>query len=351
LNASNAGTIIAMSDTYTPLRWGILGAGSIANRFSSDVKPLADHKLAAVGSRDAGKSNAFADKFGIPNRHTSYEALVSDPEVDVVYVATPHNFHKEHSLLALDPGKAVLCDKPYTINRGEAEPIVNAARAKNLFLMEGMWSRCFPIWGKVRDLLKEGAIGKPRMLIADFGFGAGATGADGKLTGVNPQGRLFDPKLGGGALMDVGVYPVSLAHMLFGTPDAVAAVATMGHTGVDENTGMLLHFPGGEVAVTCTSIQATTPWLATILGSSGKIEVHSPWWCPKAISVYRSDQAEERIEMPFEGGGFQFEAQHVAACLRAGKKESDIIPLDESLAIMKSLDDIRAQIGVKYPME
>jgi predicted dehydrogenase len=214
-----------------------------------------------------------------------------------------------------------------------------------------MWSRCFPIWGKVRELLKEGAIGKPRMMIADFGFGAGTTGDDGKLIVTNPQGRLFDPKLGGGALMDVGVYPVSLAHMIFGTPDALAAVAAMGHTGVDENTGMLLRFPGGEVAVTCTSIQTTTPFLATILGSSGKIEVHSPWWCPKAMTVHRDGKAEERIETPFEGGGFQFEAQHVAACLRAGKKESDILPLDESLAIMKTLDDIRAQIGLKYPME
>jgi len=340
-----------MSDTYTPLRWGILGAGSIANRFSSDVKPLADHKLLAVGSRDATRANTFADKYGVPNRHTRYEDLVADPEVDVVYVATPHNFHKEHALLALDHGKAVLCEKPFTINRGEAEVIVKAARAKNLFVMEGMWSRCFPIWAKVRAILKEGAIGKPRLLIADFGFGAGKTGDDGKLTDVNPKGRLFDRALGGGALMDVGVYPVSLAHMLFGTPDNVAAVATLGHTGVDENTGMLLHFPDGAVAVTCTSIQTTTPFLATILGSSGSIEVHSPWWRPNALTLHRDGQAAERIEIPFEGEGFQFEAQHVAACLRAGKKESDIIPLDESLAIMKTLDNLRAQIGLKYPME
>lgn len=339
------------SPEFSPLRWGILGPGSIAKRFSTDVKLLPDHALTAVGSRDLEKANAFADSFEIPNRHGSYEALVADPDVDIIYVATPHPFHKEHTLLALNAGKAVLCEKPFTINRAESEELVATARAKNLFLMEGMWSRCFPIVRKARALASSGAIGKPRMLEADFGFRAGSTDDSGKLTGFNPQGRLFDPALGGGALMDVGVYPVSLACMFFGTPDAVAGLATVGTSGVDENSGMLLRFAGGEIGVTSTSIQANTVQKATLLGSDGRIEIHAPWWRPSALTVYRNGQEPEKIEEPFEGGGFQFEAMHVAECLRAGKTESDLITLDESLAIMGVLDTLRAQIGVKYPME
>jgi predicted dehydrogenase len=337
--------------SYTPLRWGILGAGSIANRFCTDVTPLADHSVVAVGSRELAKANAFADKFSVPNRHDSYEALVDDPEVDVIYVATPHNFHKEHSLLAIAAGKAVLTEKPFTINRSEAEPVIAAAREQGIFLMEGMWSRCFPVWVQVRQLLKDGAIGKPRQLLADFGFQAGKTDDSGKLVGFNPAGRLFDPNLGGGALMDVGVYPVSLAQSLFGTPDSVAALATLGSTGVDENTGVLLRYPGGELAVTSTSIQTNTPQAAVILGDAGKIEVPSPWWCPKRYTVFANGKEPQTVELPFDGGGFQFEAIHVAESLRAGKTESDIVSHTDTLSVMKTLDDIRAAIGVKYPME
>ena len=341
-----------MSDTATPVRWGILGAGNIAKRLAGDTKPLAGHKLVAVGSRELDKANAFADTFDIPNRHDSYEALVADPEVDVIYVATPHTFHKEHSLLALNAGKAVLCEKPFTINLAEAEEVIRVAREKGLFLMEGMWSRCFPINRKALELAKSGAIGSPRMLLADFGFKGASLGASGKLTGYNPKGRLYDPALGGGALMDVGVYPISLANMFFGEQDSVAAVATIGDTGIDENTGMLMHFPGGEVGVLSTSVQINTPQNATLLGTDGKIEIHSPWWCPKAMTVYANGKEPERIEMPYEGGsGFQFEAMHVADCLRSGKTESDIVSHADSLAVMKALDAIRAQIGVTYPME
>lgn len=330
-----------MSNNFTPLRWGILGAGGIAKRFSEDVKNLEGHTLAAVGSRDQTKADTFADQYGIANRHAGYEALVSDPEVDVVYVATPHNFHKEHTLLALSAGKAVLCEKPFTINKGEAEVIVADARAKKLFLMEGMWSRCFPLMGKVRELLKEGAIGEPRMLQADFGFRAG----------VNPEGRLFNLALGGGGLMDVGVYTVSLASMIFGKPSKITGVAEIGSTGVDEQAGMLLLHDGGQLAVLSTAIRTNTPHEVQIWGTDGRIRIHSAWWRPSAITVTRSGKGEETIEMPFEGGGFQFEAQHIADCLRAGKTESDIMPLDESLQIMQTLDTLRGQFGIKYPME
>jgi predicted dehydrogenase len=329
-----------MSETLTPLRWGILGAGGIAKRVSNDVVKLSDHKLQAVGSRDKAKADAFADGYDIPTRHDSYEALCADPDVDLIYVATPHNFHKEHTLLALENGKAVLCEKPFTINGAEAKVLVDAARAKNLFLMEGMWSRCFPAMAKVRELLADGAIGEARLLNADFGFRAG----------VNPESRLFNPALGGGGLMDVGVYPVALAHMVFGEPERITGLANIGSTGVDEEAAMLLGFPGGPLAVLSTAIRLNTPQAATILGTDGRIEIPNPWWCPKAVVLHKGGQAE-RFEFPFEGGGFQFEAAHVADCLRQGLKESPLITLDQSLGVMKTLDTLRDQFGVKYPME
>ena len=337
--------------SFTPLRWGILGAGSIAKRFCSDVLPLSDHQLIAVGSRDQGKADTFAEGFGIAHRHASYEALVADPDVDVVYVATPHPFHKEHSLLALRAGKPVLCEKPFTINLSEAEAVISEARARKLFLMEGMWSRCFPVMVKAREIARSGAIGSPRLIEADFGFRGGKVGAGGQLEGFNPEGRLFNPALGGGALMDVGVYPISLAQMFFGTPDEIAALGTLGTTGVDENTGVLLHFPGGEMGILHTSLQVSTVQKATILGSDGRLEIHAPWWKPTTLTVYRNGQEPETTEMPFEGGGFQFEAAHVADCLRAGVTESDAITLDETLSVMKTLDTVRAALGIKYPME
>jgi predicted dehydrogenase len=341
-----------MPDTFTPLRWGILGAGAIAKRFCADVRPLADHQLAAVGSRDQAKADAFAAEFGVARAHDSYEALVNDPDVDVVYVATPHNFHKEHALLALRAGKPVLCEKPFTINLAEAKDVVDEARSRGVFLMEGMWSRCFPVMAKAREAANSGAIGSPRFLEADFGFRGGTLDPEkGRLSGVNPNGRLYDPNLGGGALMDVGVYPVSLAEMFFGKPDRVAALAVLGETGVDENTGMLLAFPGGQVASLHTSLQASTVQKATLLGTDGRIEVHAPWWKPTKLTIYRNGKDPEVFEQSFEGGGFQFEAAHVAECLRVGKTESDIIPLSDTLAVMETLDALRAQIGLKYPME
>ena len=340
-----------MANNFSPLRWGIIGPGSIAKRFADDVSPLSDHEIYATGSRDKAKSEAFLQSYGGGKAYGSYDELVADPDVDCVYVATPHPFHKEHALLALRAGKPVLCEKPFTINVGEAEEVVAEARSRGLFLMEGMWSRCFPTMKKARELAASGAIGKPRMLEADFGFKAGDTSDAGVLNVGNPNGRLFDLKLAGGALMDVGVYVVSLAQMFFGTPDKIAAVATLGTTGVDENTGVVLGFPGGEIGILSTSLQATTPFKATLLGANGKIEIHSAWWTAKTLTVHRNGQDPETITEPLEGGGFQFEAQHVAECLRAGLTESPIITLDETLSIMRTLDTIRAQIGLKYPME
>lgn len=338
--------------TYTPLRWGFLGCGSIANRLGTDVAKLTDHKIQAIASRDAEKAAKYAEKFGVPTQHTgtdAYQKLVNDPDVDVIYVATPHNFHLEHASLALNAGKPVLCEKPFTVNLKEAEQLVALAREKNLFLMEGVWSRCFPVWVKVRELIAAGEIGKVRQVYSDFGYGAGSLGDDNKLVVGNPDGRLFSPKLIGGGLMDVGCYPINIAMMLLGEPNVVKAFGQLGSTGVDENVGVVLGFENGSLATCTTSIQVTTPFVTTILGTAGRIEVPF-WWRPKSFTVHKGGNATEHT-FEHEGEGFQFEAMHVADCLRAGKKESNILPLDGTLAVMRVLDAVRAEIGLKYPGE
>lgn len=317
-------------------RWGILGCGSIAGRFAEGLKTASGAELAVVGSRSQEKAEAFGAKWGAGKAVGSYEALVSDPNVDVIYVATPHPMHVADSMLALNAGKAVLCEKPFTVNRAEAEKVVALARQKNLFLMEGHWSRFFPAMVTVREMLKAGAIGEPLMLTADFGFRAG----------VNPESRLFNLALAGGGLLDVGCYTISLASMVFGKPDQVAGVAQLGSTGVDELAAMALHFPGGQVAALTTGVRVNTPQDAFVLGSDGNLKISAPWWNPKQIIV-----KGETHDIPFEGNGFNYEAVHVSECLAAGKTESDIMPLDETLNIMETMDTLRAQWGLKYPME
>ncbi len=322
-------------------RWGILGTGAIAAKFAAGVEALADQKVIAVGSRTQASADRFADQFDIPRRHASYESLAEDSHVDAIYVATPHSFHHDHTLLALRHGKHVLCEKPFAINAAQAQEMVDAARSAGLFLMEAMWTRFLPIMVETRRLITEGAIGKVQMIQADFGFRAS----------FNPASRLFDPALGGGALLDVGVYPISLASMLLGRPDRIAAVATLGATGIDENTGILLGFPGGEVAVLYTSMRTNTPQAAVILGDVGSIRIHSPWWVGDALTLQHAFAESEVIRRPYIANGYSHEAIEVASCVRAGKLESDVMPLDESVRIMAIMDEIRAQIGMKYPME
>ncbi len=322
-------------------RWGIVGLGNIAHKFAEGLKSVPNVELAAVGSRSQEKADKFGDLFGATRRYGSYEELAADPNVDAVYVASPHSKHKEDALLCLNGGKAVLCEKPFTINAAEAEKVIQVARDKKIFLMEAMWTRFIPIMGKVRELVKDGAIGDVRMVMADFGFQAG----------FDPKSRLFDPALGGSALLDVGVYPISFASMLLGTPEHVTGTAHLAPTNVDDNAGMLLRYPKGEIAVLATTVNVNTPQRATILGTGGRIEIHPPFWIPKALILSRNGQADELIELPYEGNGYNYEAQEVERCMAQGLTESPIMPLDETLAIMKTMDDLRAQWGVKYPME
>lgn len=324
------------------IRWGILGTGNIARSFAQGLSYLPDDHLIAVGSRSAESANHFADIFRIPTRHASYEALAADPEVDVIYIATPHPLHCENTLLCLDAGKAVLCEKPFAINARQASKMIARAREKGLFLMEAMWTRYFPIMTKLRDLIRSGAIGEVRMLQADFGFYAP----------FDPSGRLFDPALGGGALLDVGIYPLSLASMIFGRPSQITGLAHLGKSGVDEQNALILAYEQGQMALLSSAVSTTTPQEAVIMGTRGRIKITAPWWQPASMIVWSEDRiAGEEIELPFGGNGYQFEAAEVIRCLREGLLESPLMPLDETLSIMETMDTIRAQWGLKYPVE
>jgi predicted dehydrogenase len=322
------------------IRWGILGTGSIARKFALGLTTLLDAELVAVGSRSQAKADEFATRFNVARRHASYEALVKDPEVDVVYVATPHSLHAANTLMALEAGKPVLCEKPFTINARQAELVIRTARAKKLLVMEAMWSRFLPMMIRLKEMLAEGVIGEVRTLTADFGFKA-----------EKHEGRLFDPAFGGGALLDVGVYPISLASMLFGPPSTVTGVAEMGSTGVDEQAAATLSHPGGALALLHTSIRTNTFHEASIIGTIGKIKLQPSWWRGTDMTLFLDNEGEELLEFPYTGNGYQFEAEAFMDCLREGKSECAIMPLDETLSIMKTMDALRAQWGLKYPME
>jgi predicted dehydrogenase len=323
--------------------WGIIGTGKIAKAFATGLSVLPKAELVAVGSRTAESANQFGTQFGIPYCHASYEALVNDPNVEVVYVATPHAFHKENAILGLEAGKAVLCEKPFTINAREAEAVIHLAREKKLFLMEAMWTRYIPLVVKFRELLSNGVIGDLQMFEVGMAFVAPRE---------DSSFYFFNPHLGGGILLDGGAYAISLASMVFGGPPArIASMAHLGETGVDEQSAVIFGYDQGQLAVLYMSFNTRIPPAARIMGSTGLITIHPPIFNPTRLTISKPDQEDEVIEIPFEGNGFNYEASEVMRCLREGKLESETMPLDETLSIMHSLDQIRAQWGLKYPME
>jgi predicted dehydrogenase len=322
-----------------PIRWGILGTGYIARQFAEALQCLPDAELAAVASRARETAEAFGDAYAVPRRHASYEALAADPGVDVVYIATPHALHKENSILCLRAGKAVLCEKPFTINAREAEELIAVARAEGHFLMEAMWTRFLPAVRQAQDWLAAGAIGEARMVRAAFGFRD-----DGPL--------LFDPALGGGSLLDVGVYPITLAALVFGRrPERITGLAHLGRNGVDEQAAYTLGYPGGGLALLASAIQTNTPYDAWICGTEGMIRLHAPFWAPDTVSLIRPEMDVEERHCPYLGNGYPHQASEVMACLREGRRESTTMSLDTSLDIMCILDALRAQWGLVYPME
>jgi len=321
-------------------KWGILAPGNIANKFAQGLASLPNAALHAVGSRDLGRARAFAEKHGFKKAYGSYEELAADPEIDIIYVATLHPQHAEAAVTCLNHKKAVVCEKPFAANAAQALEMIECARKNKVFLMEAMWTRFLPSICRVRELIAAGAIGPVRHVSADFCFRAG----------VDPNSRLFAPESAGGALLDVGVYNISFCSMVFGEqPDNIQSHMNIGSTGVDETTSVLLSYAGGQSALTLAAIRLNTPQDASIYGEEGYIKLPG-YWCGDTVLLFNKDGAQE-IKLPFGSGGFQFEALEAMACLDKSLTESPIMPLDESLAIMRTLDKIRGDNNLRYPFE
>lgn len=330
-----------MLKTVEPLRWGVLGTGNIAAQFVGDMALQSADRVLAVGSRSRGGADAFADRFSLPIRHSSYEALVCDPDVDAVYVATPHPQHHAHALLAIRAGKAVLVEKPFTINGFEARELVAEATARGTFLMEAMWTRFLPGVVKMRELIASGQLGELRSFTADFG----------EFFAEDAMHRAYAPELGGGALLDLGVYPVSFASMLFGRPRHVVAVSHPAFTGVDSQTAVILHYSGGQQAILFSTMETHTATRASINGRLARIEIDGDFLVPSPFQLIERDGKTEHFDIAHEGRGLRHQALEVARCLRAGLTESPVMPLAETVSVMDTLDEIRRQIGLRYPSE
>ncbi|MDQ2625260.1 MAG: Gfo/Idh/MocA family oxidoreductase [Actinomycetota bacterium] len=322
------------------IKWGILGPGGIANTFAEAVLEHTRSQIVAVGSRDYVRAERFASKHGIPTTHEGYERLVADPQVDAVYVASPHSEHLEHALLAIEAGKHVLVEKSFARSAAQAQQIADAARAKGVFVMEAMWTRFLPHVAVLRGVIERGEIGELISLSADHG----------QWFDVGPEHRLLNPELAGGALLDLGVYPVSFAHDLLGVPTAVHANGRLTETGVDGQVAISLEYPGRVQALLSTTLWAQTPTVAHISGTEGRIEVAGEFYRPTSFRVVRRDGSSWTFDRPVDGG-FQFQAAEVARRITEGATESPRITLDNSVEVLRTLDAIRTQIGVVYPGE
>ena len=325
------------------MKWGVLGTGKITTRFAQALNNIPEHaELLAVGSRNQETADAFGDKFNIPRRYTSYEDVANDPDIDIIYIGTPGVYHLRDASMALNHGKHVLCEKAFTINAKEATAMIDLAREKNLFLMEAMWTRFFPIHVKIRELLAENAIGT----------GNGATINFLAKPPYDPTNRWFDLNLGGSVLLDTASYSISWASSLFGEPEAITGLASFGETGVDNQTSMVMRYSGNQLVSLMSSQISYDDKDAILFGSTGKIVVHSPWYKPDTMTLYREGNEPEEIHIPMNGfNGYEWEALEVMNCIQAGKTESEIMPLDETISIMKTMDTVREQWGHKFPFE
>lgn len=328
----------------TPIRWGICSTGGIATSFATALARVPDAELAAVSSRSQDRADEFATKHGVPRAYSSLGAMLADPDVDVVYIASPHTEHCPQALEVVRAGKHVLVEKPFGLSANEARQVFDAASDAGVFVMEALWSRFLPAHLKLRELVAEGAIGDVVGVHASFGFPLPH----------KPEHRLLDPALGGGALLDLGIYSVNTAMQLLGVPEEVVATATMGPTGVDVNTAVLLRFEGGAVATATCSLVGVDPTVATVVGTRGFIQLPSPQFAAEHLTLRTMEQflqqsPEERIDLPTGGDGLRYQVHEVHDCLRRGVQQSEIMSWQHTLDLMGTLDRARACIGLDYP--
>lgn len=320
--------------------WAILGPGGIARAFAKDLALLEGHSIGAVGSRSLSKAQNFAAEFG-GKAYGSYEELVSDPSVDGVYVATPHPAHHENVIMALNAGKPVLCEKPFAVNAQQAQEMVDAASLNKVALMEAMWARFLPHYAKVREIVASGVLGPIHSIHADHGQRLADQGI----------ARLIDPQLAGGALLDLGVYPVSFAHMILGNPTSITSSAVMTDKGVDAQTSMIFSYNNGAQAVLTTTMVEQTPCRAVVAGLNGWLEIDRTFYNPASMRVVHNDGSVTEYPSSYKGHGLREQAQVFAQLVVSGALESEILSWKDTVDIMKSMDTVRAQIGLKYPFE
>ena len=320
------------------IRWGILGTGKIARAMANGLRDAPGAQLVAVASRSSEGAQAFGAEFGVAHCHGSYQALADDADVDVIYIATPHTLHAENALMCLAAGKHVVCEKAFTMNAREAQAVVDLAREKKRFLMEAMWSRFLPAVQEAQRIIASGEIGVPRQVQADIGF----------VANFPAEHRIFNPDLGGGALLDVGIYPLSMAAFFLGPVSAVQALAEMGATGVDEQVVFSLRHAGGGTSSCACSLRALTPTEMTISGSLGRIRLPSRFYKPDHLVVEPMDGERRVVSAPYLGNGYTHEAIEAMRCIRAGQLESPLMPHADSVALMHHLDTMRGQIGLVY---
>jgi predicted dehydrogenase len=323
-------------------RWGILGAGNIARKFASDLKLVDNAKFVSVGSRSADKAASFAKEFGATKAHGSYEELAADPDVDVIYVATPHSHHCDNTLLCLDHGKPVLCEKAFAVNAAQARQMIDKAKEKKLFLMEAMWTKFLPHYQKMKLMLNEGALGELNSVLINFGF--------------QPKqpvpARMFDPALAGGTILDIGVYNVFIAMSVLGRPDHIDAYMKPASTGVDEQCAVLFRYKDGAMAQLFSSFLTHLPTEAEINGSKGRLRLSTRFYAPESRLEFYPDRPDSKqmisFDVPQHGHGYQYEAQHVGECLEKGLTESPVMTLTDTLEMMEVLDEIRRKAGIVY---
>jgi predicted dehydrogenase len=326
------------------IRWGILGTGHIARKFASDLQLAGDSVLIAVGSRSQQSADEFNKEFPVQYCHYNYQELVQNPEVDVIYIATPHNLHYENTLLCLQHNKAVLCEKPFAMNSKQAVEMINIAKEKKLFLMEALWTKFHPHYIKMQEMIQQGLLGEIKAVLVNFGF---------KPTPLVPA-RLFDPALGGGTVMDIGIYNVFIAMGILGKPDHIDAVMTPASTGIDEQCAILFSYKNGALAQLFSTFSSNLATEADICGTEGRIRLTSRFYEPSSTVEFYKEKADKKQIIPVNkepGFGYQYEARHVNDCLRRGLTESNIVSFADTLLLMETLDKIRKAAGIHYPAD
>jgi predicted dehydrogenase len=319
-------------------RWGIMGAGKIADKFCTALMATEGAEVYAVASRDMDKAKDYAARYNAVATYNNYEDLVNDQNVDIIYIATPHSFHYEQTLLCLQHNKPVLCEKPMSLSTKQTTEMIAAAAEKKLFLMEGMWTACMPFMEKILSLIKEDAIGQPQYIHADFGFTAP----------FDPAGRLFKKALGGGSVLDVGIYPIFLATIIFGKPSLIQSVSKLTTTGVDEYANMVLQYPGGQTAHLLSSISFNTALEAEIIGTKGRIKIDNPCFKATDFTLILNDGTSEHFSMPHQSNGFEHQIKEVMHCLDNGLLQSSKVPHQLTITVSNIMEEVLKQAGVVY---